>query len=277
MTEDAGSSHGSARPLSGRTVIVTRTREQAAALAEPLEALGAEVLAFPVLEVVDPDDWAPIDAAIGHLSDYDWIVFTSTNAVDRFFRRFGEIAGDTQALGSARLAAVGSATAARLRSRGLEPSLVPDDFRAEGLVEEFRRLAASEERVHWRVLIPRALEAREILPDALRELGCEVDVAPVYRTVAATPDPAVLARLRAGTVDAVTFTSGSTVRNFIAALESAGLDPTEVMGRLVVASIGPVTTASLRKRGYQADVEGAESTMPALAEALERVLTENAG
>jgi len=269
----------SGAPLSGRSVIVTRTREQAAELAEPLEALGAEVLAFPVIEVVDPEDWAPVDAAIEHLADYDWIVLTSANAVERFFERIREIGGDRHALAAARFAVVGSATAARLRSHGFEPALIPADFRAEGLIEEFERLALDEgigAGEGWRVLVPRALEAREILLDALRDLGCAVDVAPVYRTIAVAPDPAVLERLRAGTVDAVTFTSGSTVRNFVTALQGAGLDPAETMDRLVVASIGPVTTASLRKRGYDADVEASESTMSALANALARALATSA-
>ena len=258
--------HGSpGAPLAGRSVIVTRTREQAAALAEPLEALGAEVLACPVIAIVDPEDWGAADAAIARIAAYDWLVLTSTNGVDRFLGRFEELGAPREALAGVPIAAVGSGTAGRLRAHGLEPLLVPADFRAEGLVDEFARLGAGP---GWRVLIARALEAREILPDTLRELGCEVDVAPVYRTIAAEPDPAVLERVRSGTVDAVTFTAGSTVRNFIALLERAGIDPVQTLGRLVLASIGPVTTAALRKRGFEPDIEARESTMASLADAV---------
>jgi len=160
---------------------------------------------------------------------------------------------------------VGSATAARLEAAGVRVDLVPREFRGEGLADAFREAEVCH---GCRVLIPRALEAREILPATLRELGCEVDVVPVYRTVPAEPDHAVLDRIRTGTVDAVTFTSGSTVRNFVTLLDKVGLDAGKQMEQLVVASIGPVTTEALRKRGFEPDVEASESTMPALAEAL---------
>ncbi len=263
-------SRGTEGPLAGRSVIVTRTREQAAALVEPLEELGADVLALPVIAIVEPEDWGQVDIAIAHLSDYDWVVLTSSNGVDRFLTRVREHGLDPAerlASSGVNVAAVGSATASRLQSAGVTVDLVPRDFRAEGLIEAFRDADVCHGR---RVLIPRALEAREILPETLRELGCEVDVVPVYRTVPAEPDLDVLDRIRKGSVDAVTFTSGSTVRNFIALLDKVGLDAGAHMKRLVVASIGPVTTEALRKRGFDADVEAAESTMPALADALAR-------
>lgn len=252
-------------PLSGRSVIVTRTAAQALSLVEPLEALGAEVLAFPVLETVDPEDWTPVDSAIANLASYDWVVLTSTNGIDRFLRRFKVAGGSREAILSVKFAAVGSATAEKLARHGLPPALVPADFRAEGLVEAFRALGAGP---GWRVLIPRAEEARELLPDALREMGCEVDVVSVYRTQVAVPDPGVIARLREGSVDAVTFTSGAIARGFVSAIEGEGLDPRKVMDRLTVASIGPVTTDELTRLGYSADVEATVSTMSSLVDAL---------
>jgi uroporphyrinogen III methyltransferase/synthase len=255
-------------PLAGRSVIVTRTREQAAELVEPLEELGAEVLSLPVIAIVEPDDWGQVDIAIAHLSDYDWLVLTSTNGVDRFLARVREHGLDPAerlASSGVNVAAVGSATAARLQSAGVAVDLVPRGFHAEGLVDAFRDSDACHGR---RVLIPRALDAREVLPESLRELGCEVDVVPVYRTVPADPDAVVLDRIRKGTVDAVTFTSGSTVRNFIALLDKVGLDAARHMQRLVVASIGPVTTEALKRRGFEPDVEAIESTMTALAAAV---------
>ena len=252
-------------PLAGRSVLVTRTREQAPSLVEPLEALGAEVLTMPVLETIDPEDWGPVDAAIESIGTYDWIVFTSTNGVDSFFRRFRQMHGDYTDLESTCMAAVGSATAHRMRSAGYPPEIVPGDFRAEGLVDAFRELDLSKCR---RVLIPRAEEARDVFPDALREMGCEVNVVVVYRTAPAAPDPAVIARLAAGTVDVVTFTSGAIAHAFLDVLESAGLDAHRVMGGVIVASIGPITSEALHSLGFDEDVEAADSTMPSLVSAV---------
>ena len=266
MTSDvAPQAKDSGAPLAGRSVLVTRTREQTHALVDPLEALGAEVLTMPVLETVDPDSWELLDAAIVNLPSYDWVVFTSTNGIDRFLRRFKVAGGTREAILGAKFAAVGSATAEKLRRHGLPPALVPDDFRAEGLIEEFRALNVENCR---RVLIPRALEAREILPGALREMGCEVDVVPVYRTVAAAPDPAVIERLIARSVDVVTFTSGAIAAAFIAAVASAGLSAEDATRGVLIASIGPVTTDALRELGYGVDIEAAESTMASLVDAI---------
>lgn len=244
-------------PLAGRTVLVTRARHQAAGLAEPLLALGAEVLVAPVIETIDPEDWAPVDQAIAQLGSYDWLVLTSANAVDRFLDRMAARGVPVTELASVRIAAVGSATAERLGAHGLSADLVPDDFRAEGLVEAFEQAGAGE---GWHVLLPRAAAAREILPDSLRELGVHVDVVPVYRTVPATPDPRIIARLRDGEVDAITFTSPSTVRHFIAWVTAAGLDAVHVLSTAACVSIGPVTTGALESRGCTNVVEAGEST-----------------
>jgi len=269
MPTDAVADRGSDLPLSGRSVIVTRSAEQAAGLVEPLEVLGAEVLLMPVIAVADPEDWGPADEAIRDLDSYDWIVLTSVNGVDRFDER---LRGHGLALADvcARCAVVGSATAARLREHGVEPALVPEEFRAEGLVAGFR---AMEDPHGARVLVPRAAEAREVLPDDLRAIGFAVDVVPIYRLVAATPPPAVIERLRTGRVDAVTFASGGTARRFVEALHAAGLDEAEVLERTAVASIGPVTTEALRGLGIEVAVEARESTAAALVEAVVECLT----
>jgi uroporphyrinogen III methyltransferase/synthase len=251
-------------PLAGRSVIVTRSADQATGLIEPLEALGAEVLLMPVIAVSDPEDWGPVDRAVHVLDTYDWIVLTSANGVDWFDERLRRL-GRTLAATEARFAAVGTTTAARLRERGVEPALVPEHFHAEGLVEAFRALHAP---AGMRVLVPRAAEAREVLPDELRALGFEVDVVPVYRLVTAMPPPDVIERLRAGGVNAVTFASGGTVRRFVDVLRGAGLDPQEALAGVTVASIGPVTTQALHAFGIGADVEAREAGAAALAEAL---------
>jgi len=257
--------HDLGAPLAGRSVLVTRTAEQALSLAQPLEALGAEVLVMPALETVDPDDWGPVDDAIRALDTYDWLVFTSTNAVDRFLRRFRPAGGSREALLGIRIAAVGSATASKLSHHGLPPTLVPEDFRAEGLIAEFKAMGPDACR---RVLLPRAEEAREVLAEALAEMGCVLDVVTVYRVQAARPVPEVIERLQAGTIDVVTFTSGAIASAFVSAVAASGLDVAEVMGRARIASIGPVTTEALEALGYSADIEAEESTMTSLAVAV---------
>jgi uroporphyrinogen III methyltransferase / synthase len=263
---DNVSAHGAAdAPLAGRSVVVTRPADQAAALAAPLESLGADVLLMPVIEIVAPLDWAPADDAIERLDSYDWIVLTSVNGVDAFDERLrlhGLRIGD---LSCSRVAAVGSATAARLRSSGVEPAIVPDRFRAEGLVEELRRIGPAAGR---RVLVARAAEAREVLPDGLRALGFDVDVVPVYRAVGAVPPAEVVDRFEAGTIDAVVFASGGTARRFVAVLAAAGIDAVCALVGPVVASIGPVTTEALHRLGIAVDVEAAEPTTSSLVRAL---------
>lgn len=246
-------------------MLVTRARHQSAALAEPLEALGARVIAAPVIQTVDPEDWAPADAAIAVLEQYDWIVFTSTNAVDRFTRRMSANGRELHELRQASVAAVGLATAEHLAALGITPALVPEDYRAEGLVAAF---GAQGVPAGSRVLLPRAAAGRDILPDALREAGATVDIVPVYRTIAAEPDPAAVEPLRADAVDVVTFTSPSTARHFIAWIEAAGLDVGHVMGRVAAASIGPVTTRALLERGYSVPIEAASSTSSGLVDAI---------
>lgn len=252
-------------PLLGRSIVITRARAQARRLAEPLEALGAEVLAMPVLEVADPPDPSAVDDAIRELPSYDWLVLTSTNAVDRFFARLVFVDRTSEALSHVKIAAVGRATAGHLREKGVEPDLVPEDARAEGLVAAFRALGVGE---GCRVLVPRALVAREVLPDELRVMGVQVDVVPAYQVVPVEPDPAVVERLREGTVDVVTFTSGAIARAFVSALRGAGLDPDEVLSSVALASIGPVTTDELVALGYRPAIEASKAMMASLAQAI---------
>lgn len=258
-------------PLAGRSVIVTRTAEQARALSEPLEALGAEVLAFPVISIVDPPDWGPADEAIGRISEYQWIILTSANAVRRFFARIESQGIDLEAVSEPEFAVVGTATASALRAIGIEPHLIPADFTAEGLIQEFEKLRVGE---GYRVLIPRALQAREVLPQTLRSWGATVDVAPVYETVQGEPASEVIERLRNKAVDAATFTSPSTFRSFAAMLQSEGLDADETLRSMALASIGPVTSDAIKTLGHEVAVEPERSTVGALAEALAEYFSE---
>jgi uroporphyrinogen III methyltransferase/synthase len=251
----------SERPLKGRTVVVTRTRAQAAELATILSEAGAEVLEFPTIRIVDPEDWGPADTAAARLADYDWVVFTSANAVRAFFARLTGTGAD--ALAGMSVAAVGPATAARLSDRGITPAFVPDDHRAEGVVDGLVERGVG---TGSRVLIPRALEARELIPETLRARGAEVDVVPVYRTVLGEGDAAVMTRFGARTVDAVTFTSSSSVRNFVDLLGRDGVPA--ILDGVLMASIGPVTSETMRSLGLSPAVEAADSTVAGLVRAL---------
>ncbi|MHB1135324.1 MAG: uroporphyrinogen-III synthase [Coriobacteriia bacterium] len=246
--------------LVGKRVVVTRSREQAGTLVGLLEAAGAEALVFPCIELVDPPDTALLDDAIRSLDVYAWIVFTSANTVARFFARMALDDLDARHLHGLRVAAVGPATAAALRAHGIEPDFVPDEYVGEGVLDG---LCVRGVGPGTRVLLPRALEAREVLPDGLRERGVRVDVVPVYETVTGPGDAVVLERLRAGEADAVTFTSPSTVRGFLRLAE--GVDP----GAMVVAAIGPVAARAARDAGLKVDVEPAEYTASALVSALD--------
>jgi uroporphyrinogen III methyltransferase/synthase len=251
------------KPLFGRTVVVTRQRAQAAALVEPLLELGAEVLEYPTIQTCDPEDWIPLDTAIEKLASYDWVILSSVNAVERFFDRLAAHHLDARVLAHAQVAAVGTATAGRCIDRGVYPDFVPEYFRAEGLLDGLLERGV---RTGDRILIPRALEAREMLPDSLRRAGAEVDVVPVYRTVLGPGEAGVLERIEERTVDVVVFTSGSTVKNFVQL--ASGLDLDVTFEQVAAASIGPVTTNTAEDLGIPVTIEPEESTIPALVAAI---------
>jgi uroporphyrinogen III methyltransferase/synthase len=251
------------KPLFGKTIVVTRSRTQASELTDRLADLGAEVLEFPTIKIVDPESWAPLDDAIRNLDVYHWLVFTSVNGVDKFFERLREGRRDARALSKARIAAIGPATAARCADHGITPDYVPSEYRAEGVLEGFCERGVGE---GVRVLIPRALEAREVLPDTLRDRGAIVDVVTAYRTVLGAGETSVLERLSEGTIDVVTFTSSSTVKNFVQLAE--GMDVAACMKDVLVASIGPITSETAEGLGLKVGVEAKEFTIPGLVQAV---------
>jgi uroporphyrinogen III methyltransferase/synthase len=254
------------RPLAGRTVLVTRPRHQAPALAERLEAYGAEVVAVPTIVLEPPDDPAALARAVAEAGSYDWIVFTSTNGVRTFFERFGAAHRDVRELARPRIAAIGLETARALEALMLRPALVPAEYRAEALLAAF----ADEPLAGRRVLLPRAAGARAVLRDELARLGAHVDDVATYR--ARRPTPAEAAPLfdafDAGRLDAVTCTSSSTVRNFAELLGAARLAAIASSGRPLLASIGPVTSETARECGLAVAIEAAPYTTAALASAL---------
>ena len=252
------------RPLFGRRVIVTRARAQAGELSVELERLGAEVLEFPTIEIRPPEDFGPLDAAIRALDSFDWLVFTSVNGVDAFVERLADHGLDLRAVPrGAKVAAIGPATAQRVREAGLRVDVVPREFRAEALIEE---LAADELRGK-KILIPRARVAREVLPDRLREAGAEVVVPPAYESVPSSEGKEELARrLEAGEVDCVTFTASSTVENFAGAFGK--IEAARLLAGTRVACIGPITADTARGYGIRVDAEAREYTIPGLVEAV---------
>jgi len=252
------------QPLAGRRIVVTRARAQADELAGALAALGAEVIAAPVIRIEPLPDLTPLRAALADLSRYSWIVFTSRNTVDVVCDRLAGWGVTPAALAARPVAAIGPATAAALTERGIAPALVPPKFVAESVVVA---LAERGSLRGARVLLPRAEQARDALPEGLRALGAVVDVIPVYRTVAEQTDGADLAaQLAAGRVDVVTFTSSSTVQHFV---ELVGRDAA-VQSRYAAAVIGPVTAATARELGLPVAIEAVEYTAPGLVQAMVR-------
>jgi uroporphyrinogen III methyltransferase / synthase len=268
---EAGLAWYERRPLFGRRVVVTRARAQAGELSVELEKLGAEVLEFPTIEVRPPKDLGPLDAAIRDLDSFDWIVFTSVNGVEAFVGRLTYCGLDLRAVPrGAKIAAIGPATAERVRGTGLRVDVVPREFRAEALIEEL----AAGELAGRRVLIPRARVAREILPEKLHDLGAEVVVPPAYESAPSLEGGEKLAsRLEAGEVDCVTFTASSTVENFVGAF--GGEEAWRLLARTQVACIGPITADTARGYGIRVDAEAREYTIPGLVEAVADLLAED--
>src|SRR5450432_1806767 len=236
------------RLLSGKRIVVTRTRKQAGALSNGLRNLGAEVIELPTIRIEPPSDVRAFAVLVQDAHAYDWIVFTSPNGVSAFFEMFYKLYGDARDIGGARIAAIGPATAQRVRDFHLKVDLQPEEFVAESMLRELKKEGDLE---NLRILIARAEEARDLLPKGLEALGAIVDVAFTYKTVPETNDrTAARSRLAAEGADMITFTSSSTVENFLA----LGLPWPQGM---LVASIGPITSQTARDRGLTVGVEAA--------------------
>jgi uroporphyrinogen III methyltransferase / synthase len=255
-----------ARPLAGRTIVVTRAREQAGGFAALLRAAGATVLEAPAIRIVPPRSFAAVDRALARLGDYRILVLTSVNGVTRFLDRMRARGGGRRALGRLEIVAIGPATAAALEARGIAVSGVPDDFRAEGLVA----LLGGRDLRGARILLPRAAVARDLLVRDLRRRGARVDVVTVYRAVPSRVGLAAVRKaLRSGGIDLVTFASSSTVEHFTARFAPADR---RRLRRVRAGVIGPITAATARRLGYRIAVQPRAYTIPALAAAIVRRL-----
>jgi uroporphyrinogen III methyltransferase/synthase len=244
--------------------VVTRAAAQAQRFTQLLEAAGARVLEAPAIVIAPPASWEPLDAALAELDAFAWVVFTSVNGVAMVDRRLGARGLGWSAVAGRRVAAIGPATADALGEHGVRPDLVPGEYRAEALAARLAPMIAPRDRV----LLPRAAQTRDVLVVELRRLGAEVTEVPVYTTRRAEGSAARLREaLSSGAIDAVTFTSSSTARNFAELFTED--ERRAWLGRVAVASIGPITAATAAEYGLSTDVMPSEYTIPALARALE--------
>ncbi len=255
------------RPLFGKRILVTRTREQAGEFVDLLEGLGAHAISAPTVSIAPLTDPASLDAACADVATFDWVIFTSVNGVNHFMRHLLAGPGDVRDLKGVRLCTIGPATANRLARYGLKVNLMPDEFRAEAIVQT---LAASTAVAGKRFLIPQADIARKHLADALTAAGADVTTVAAYRTVPITSDmpgaPDVYRMLLDKEIDIVTFTSASAVRSFVTLL---GTDPAaDLLSATTVACIGPVTAHATAELGITAAIVPSTYTIPALAEAI---------
>jgi uroporphyrinogen-III synthase len=258
-------------PLAGLRIVVGRARHQAGALSSSLQELGAEVIEIPFIEIRKPRSYQPLDTALKNLHDYDWLILTSVNGVEALWKRVHKLGLTTRHFKHLKVAAIGPATKKAIEKRGIKVKVVPEEYVAESVVESLRDQVAGES-----VLLARARVARDVIPRELRKLGANVDVVEAYKTV--IPQSS---RTRLRTIlkspkrpHMITFTSSSTVRNFVSLLgknvwrgrprprKASPLDGVRL------ASIGPITSSTLRELGLPVDVEAKEYTVPGLIRAI---------
>jgi uroporphyrinogen-III synthase len=274
--------------LQGKRILVTRTREQASVFSERLRALGAIPIEFPTIRIVPPHDWTDLDAALTRLYTstsaqpiYNWLILTSTNGVHICMQRLQTLGYEPAALRNVRIATIGPATAAALQQYGLSADLVPDEYVAEGvlraLLTDARERQIPLEGQH--ILLARAAEARKILVTELRQAGALVDEVPAYTTVTVARDDEqghkILQLLQQGQLDILTFTSSSTVRNFVIWLRNCAPDSDTaetwletINQHALIASIGPITSRTAQELGLKVTIEAQEYTIDGLVQAL---------
>jgi uroporphyrinogen III methyltransferase/synthase len=232
-------------------------------LIDGIESLGGEVVEFPTIEIRPPESYEPLDQAIHRISNYDWVMFTSVNGVEQFLGRFAQVGEKITDIAGLEVVAIGPETAKRLIAAQIQPTLVPEQYQAEGILEAMTPATMQGKKV----LIPRAAKARDILPDTLRKWGAQVDVVDAYQTVLPRIDvSAVCSLLRQGKIDMVTFTSSSTVSNFAAMVQNQDLSVP--LAEVAIACIGPITKKTLEDLGMRADVVAEEFTIPGLLRAM---------
>ena len=247
------------RPLFGRRIVVTRTRKQASALSAKLRVLGADVYELPTIRIEAPENLIEFGELVRDSFQYEWLIFTSVNGVDAFFEMFYRLYDDARSIGNVKIAAIGPATAERIKHFHLSVDMQPKEFIAEAIIDGLLKFGSVE---NLKILLVRAQGAREVLPKRLAELGAIVDEAIAYQTVPETNDlSGALERIREEGADLVTFTSSSTVENFLAL-------KIPWPSQMKAASIGPITSETMRKNNLPVDVEAARYDVDGLVSAV---------
>jgi len=255
-------------PLTGLRILVGRARHQAGSLSSALRDLGAEVLEIPFIEIRKPRSYKPLDRALRNLDSYDWLILTSVNGVEAVCNRLNTLRVTNRKLAQLKIAAIGPATADAIKEHGQKVHVVPKEYIAESVVKSLRNRVKGK-----RVLLARAKVARDIIPLELRKLGAHVDVVEAYETmIPQSSRNRLKATLQSKTrrPQLITFTSSSTVKNFTALLKSGDLHKTNLkqLDGILFASIGPITSATLRQLGLRADIEAEQYTIPGLVAAI---------
>jgi uroporphyrinogen III methyltransferase/synthase len=246
-------------PLSGRRILITRTREQAEEFSTLLQNYGAQVITFPTIEIAPTGDWQPLDKTIEKLDSYDWVIFTSVNGVRSFTQRLKDKGSGVDALVGKKICAIGPRTQGELEKLGLNVTFMPTEYRAEGVIEGLKARGIKGQKI----LIPRAKGARKILPKSLREAGAEVDEVEVYQAIKPSKSNESLTAILKKGIDVVAFTSSSTVRNFMELLSDKS-----ALNGVKVAVIGPITAETVKNYGLEPHITPQEYTIPALVEAI---------
>jgi uroporphyrinogen III methyltransferase/synthase len=256
------------KPLSGKRILTTRAREQSGEFSTQLKKLGAEVVEFPTIEIAPPLRWEKLDRAIDQLKSYDWVFFTSANGVNFFWQRLRE--KDKHRLPSSlKVCAIGPATANQLKEKKISVDYMPKEFIAESILKGLGKMSIKGKRI----LLARAKKARDVLPKGLRKMGAEVDVVEVYRTVKPNAGAKRLKKiLTEERIDAVTFTSSSTVDHFVELLKKEDLK--QLLKKITIACIGPVTAETAKGWGLKVKIQPKQYTIPGLTRAIAEYFTE---
>ena len=254
------------KPLSGLRILVGRARHQAAALSSGLRKLGARLIEIPFIEIRQPHSYRPLDSALKNIHQYDWLILTSVNGIEAVWARFMKLNLTKRKLSHLKIAAIGPATRKAIAKRGVHVDVVPEEYVAESVVQSLLHRIPGK-----RVLLARAKVARDVIPRELRKLGAKVDVVEAYETVIPRTSRS---RLRGALKDpnrrphVITFTSSSTVRNFVTLLGNLGAGVPPALAGIKLASIGPVTSATLRELGLPVDIDAKAYTIPGLIDAI---------
>jgi uroporphyrinogen III methyltransferase/synthase len=251
------------KPLFGKRIVITRARAQASGLVSQLTKLGAYCLEIPTIKIIPTEDTGPLKKAIDRLKDYDWLVLTSVNGVKFFFDTLFDMGKDVRALGHLKFACIGPVTKERLADYGIISDILPETYRAESVVDAFSHVEMQGKKV----LLPRAKVARTILPEELRKMAAIVDEVTAYETLLSDEGKnTLISLLKDNAIDAVTFTSSSTVSNFMSLLE--GEDAATLLKGVTIASIGPITSDTARALGIQPNLEANPYTIAGLVDEL---------